>query len=190
MARQLDRVLIIDVESTCWDGPTPSGQVSEIIEIGLCTVNMQSLERADRRSILVRPARSDVGAFCTQLTTLTQSQVAHGMPLADALHILQHEYSSRERLFASWGDYDRGQFQRNCNDYGLNYPFGPTHLNIKNLFSIMLGLPKELGIPEACQQLRISMEGVHHRGVDDAWNIAKIFCELIRRFRNEPHSTG
>jgi inhibitor of KinA sporulation pathway (predicted exonuclease) len=185
MARQLDYVLIVDVESTCWDGQVPQGQISEIIEIGLCTVNVRSLQRGDKRSILVRPARSDVGAFCTRLTTLTPSQVAGGMPLSDALSILQHDYRSRERLFASWGDYDRNQFQRNCRDYGLEYPFGPTHLNIKNLFSVVFGLPKELGIPEACEKMGIPLEGTLHRGVDDAWNIAQLFCGLLKRTRGE-----
>lgn len=190
MARQLDRVLIVDVESTCWDGPSPPGQMSEIIEIGLCTVDLRTLERDDRRSILVKPARSDVGAFCTQLTTLTPSQVVNGMPLVEALNILQREYSSRERLFASWGDYDRNQFHRNCRDYGLEYPFGPTHLNIKNLFSIAFGIPKELGIPDACKRMGVTMEGVHHRGVDDAWNIGLLFSELLKRTRKGRPSIG
>jgi inhibitor of KinA sporulation pathway (predicted exonuclease) len=105
--------------------------------------------------------------------------------LSDALSILQHDYRSRERLFASWGDYDRNQFQRNCRDYGLEYPFGPTHLNIKNLFSVVFGLPKELGIPEACEKMGIPLEGTLHRGVDDAWNIAQLFCGLLKRTRGE-----
>jgi inhibitor of KinA sporulation pathway (predicted exonuclease) len=27
------------------------------------------------------------------------------------------------------------------------------------------------------------MEGTHHRGVDDAWNIAQLFCLLYKRMR-------
>lgn len=183
MARHLDSVLVIDVESTCWEGPPPAGQTSEIIEIGLCLLHLRSLERTDRRSIMVRPARSDISPFCTQLTTLTASQVAVGVPLHEALRTLELDYGSRERLFASWGDYDRNQFRRNCADYGLNYPFGPTHLNVKNLFAIAFGLAKEPGLPEACEHLGIPLEGQHHRGVDDAWNIANILATLLRRLR-------
>jgi inhibitor of KinA sporulation pathway (predicted exonuclease) len=183
MARLLDSVLVIDVESTCWEGPPPAGQTSEIIEVGLCVLDLKSLERSDRRSIMVRPARSEVSSFCTQLTTLTTSQVAIGIPLHEAVRILELDYGSRDRLFASWGDYDRNQFRRNCNDYGLDYPFGPTHLNVKNLFSVAFGLPKEVGLPEACDQLGIPLEGTHHRGVDDAWNIARVLSALLRRIR-------
>ena len=35
MARKLDRILVVDVEATCWEGDPPPGQISEIIEIGL-----------------------------------------------------------------------------------------------------------------------------------------------------------
>ena len=39
MAKRLDQILVIDVESTCWAGAQPEGQVSEIIEIGVCPVD-------------------------------------------------------------------------------------------------------------------------------------------------------
>ena len=43
MARSLDVILVVDVESACWEAEPPEGQVSEIIEIGLCTVDVKSL---------------------------------------------------------------------------------------------------------------------------------------------------
>ena len=32
-------------------------------------------------------------------------------------------------------------------------------------------------------RLGVTMEGAHHRGVDDAWNIARILCLLLKRIR-------
>lgn len=183
MAKQLDRVLVIDVESTCWDHRPPKGSISEIIEVGLCTVDLASLERYDRRSIMVKPMRSQISPFCHQLTSITSHMVENAQPLASAVEILKTEYHCQGRLFASWGDYDRGQFQRNCDHYNLPYPFGPTHLNVKNLFSVAFGLPKELEIDTAFAHLGLKMEGTHHRGVDDAWNIAQLFCLLLKRMR-------
>ncbi len=104
MARRTDRILVVDVESTCWAGNPPPGQMSEIIEIGLCVVDVAALERGERRSILVRPACSTVSAYCTQLTTLTQADVDAGVPLAEACRVLVDEYKARERLFTSFGD--------------------------------------------------------------------------------------
>ena len=183
MAKRLDQVLVIDVESTCWDTRPPWGQISEIIEIGICVVDVKAMQRRERRSILVKPQRSEVSPFCTQLTTLTAEMLAGGVTLAEAVRSLETDYDASQRLWASWGDYDRGQFQRNCQDYTLEYPFGPTHLNIKNLFSVALGLPKELGIDDAFEHLGMTLEGTHHRGGDDAWNIAELFCWLLKRTR-------
>jgi inhibitor of KinA sporulation pathway (predicted exonuclease) len=183
MTKKLDCALVIDVESTCWEREPPRGQSSEIIEIGLCVVDLQLLERCERRSIMVKPMMSEVSEFCTRLTGITPDMLADAITLAEAVRILRDQYGAADRLFASWGDYDRSQFVRNCRTYDLKYPFGPTHLNIKNLFSTALGLQRELGIDAACERLGLTMEGAHHRGVDDAWNIARIFCVLLTRIR-------
>jgi inhibitor of KinA sporulation pathway (predicted exonuclease) len=183
MAKRLDQVLVIDIEATCWDTRPPWDQISEIIEIGICVVDVKSLQRRERRSILVKPQRSQVSEFCTQLTTITPELVADGVTLGEAVRMLATDYDCSTRLWASWGDYDRNQFHRNCKDYSLEYPFGPTHLNIKNLFSVALGLPRELGIDAACEHAGLEMEGTHHRGGDDAWNIAGLFCWLLKQTR-------
>src|SRR6185503_20787870 len=103
MSRCLDRVLVIDVESTCWEGPPPRGQLSEIIEIGLCTVDLNKLERLEKRAIMVKPVRSVVSEFCTSLTTLRSDDVIHAGSLTDAVSILKKECRSLYRLWASWG---------------------------------------------------------------------------------------
>lgn len=183
MARRLDRILVIDVESTCWEGPPPRGQISEIIEIGLCIVDVERLQRLEKRAILVRPQMSEVSDFCTRLTTITPELAASGMTLEQSLDLLRNEYQSEYRVFASWGDYDRNQFHRNCDYFRLKYPFGPTHWNVKTLFAVARSLPREVGIDAACDLLGWPLEGTHHRGVDDAWNIAAIMCELLGRLR-------
>lgn len=187
MAKKIDSVLVIDVESTCWDTRPPQGQISEIIEIGICVVDVRSLERRERRTIMVKPGHSQISPFCTQLTSITPEMVAHAQPLSDAIRILQQDYNPAERLFAAWGDYDRGQFMRNCELYGLEYPFGPTFLNVKNLFATALGLAREEGVDTACERVGIPFEGTHHRGGDDAWNIAALFCWLMKRARADTH---
>lgn len=185
MAHKLDRILVIDIEATCWQGEPPPGQSSEIIEIGLCLLETATLTRVERRSILVRPARSTVSAFCTELTTLTQADVETGIPLAQACQALAQEYQASARLWASYGDYDRQQFVRNCGESGIPYPFGPGHLNIKTLLAVTLGLKREVGMRNGLAALGLPLEGTHHRAGDDAWNIAAILAEVLRRARAE-----
>jgi inhibitor of KinA sporulation pathway (predicted exonuclease) len=141
------------------------------------------LERIEKRCLLVRPVRSEISPFCTALTTLRPEDFVTAGTLADAVGVLKREYRAVERLWASWGDYDRNQFQKCCKELTVPYPFGPRHLNIKTLFAAAHGLTKEPGLDSACEQLGMPLEGTHHRGVDDAWNIAGILCQLLARIR-------
>ena len=78
MARSLDVILVVDVESTCWDGDPPPGQTSEIIEIGICPIDVGTLERVEKRSVLVKPVQSEISEFCTSLTTLAPAMLQRG----------------------------------------------------------------------------------------------------------------
>jgi len=183
MARKLDRILVVDVEATCWEGEPPPGQTSEIVEIGLCVLDVATLARVERVDILVRPVSSTVGSYCTHLTTLTQAEVEGGVPLAEACRVLASDYQARERPWASFGDYDRRQFEQNCGQFGIPYPFGPTHINVKSWLAVARAWPREVGMSEALKREGLPLEGTHHRGVDDAWNIAAILGHLLRASR-------
>lgn len=181
MANRLDQIIVIDIEATCWDHTPPEGQEREIIEIGVCTLDVQSGERLDKESILVRPEHSTVSEFCTQLTTLTQEQVEHGLTFSQACWLLRKRYKTRQRVWASYGDYDRRMFKTQCEARQVRYPFNSTHMNVKSLFAVMMKLECEIGLEQAMQTMGIPMEGTHHRGHDDAWNTALILSHLLRR---------
>jgi inhibitor of KinA sporulation pathway (predicted exonuclease) len=180
VARKLDQILVVDVEATCWSGAPPDGQESEVIEIGLCTLDVARGERLDKRSILVKPERSKISEFCTELTSLTPRQVnKEGISFKRACGLLETEYLSKKRVWASYGEYDRTLMERQCAARGVNYPFSAGHINVKILFGLMHALPYEVGMSRALQMLDLELEGRHHRGVDDAWNIANLLSRLI-----------
>ncbi|SFN46773.1 exonuclease domain-containing protein [Nocardia asteroides NBRC 15531] len=172
---------VVDVEATCWDGTVPAGQSSEIIEIGLTVVDLQRRERVSRHGILVRPQRSVVSAFCTELTGLTQEQVGGGVPFAEACALLVSEFDAAARPWASWGDYDRKQFRAQCAAGGVRYPFGGRHTNAKQVFAEAYGLRKRPGMAQALPIAGLPLEGRHHRGEDDAWNIGALVVDVLGR---------
>jgi inhibitor of KinA sporulation pathway (predicted exonuclease) len=179
VASKLDAIVVVDVESTCWEDAPPPGEESEIIEIGLCLLDVRSGEREGCESLLFRPERSRVSEFCTQLTTLSSEEVAKGISFPEACATLERRFHTRERPWASYGDYDRRQFERQCSSRGVRYPFGPTHVNVKNLFALVQRLPAEVGMDQALAKLGLPLEGTRHRGGDDAWNIAAILARLL-----------
>jgi inhibitor of KinA sporulation pathway (predicted exonuclease) len=180
---KLNKIIVVDIEATCWQKNPPPGESNEIIEIGICVLNMdlnQPPVRSDRRSILVQPDYSRVSKFCTELTTLTQSLLdKEGIVFAEACEILKIDFDSKACTWASYGDYDRRQFETDCRKKNVQYPFGLRHINVKNLFAHMWRLPKEVGMPAALEILGHKLDGTHHRGHDDAWNIAGILSEIL-----------
>ena len=171
---------IIDLEATCWEGKPPPGQVSEVIEIGVTVLDLQTLERRQKRSIVVRPERSKVSAFCSQLTCWTPEAVAAGLSFVEACDVLRHEYHADSRPWASWGDYDWKMLRGQCERSGVPYPLSKRHTNAKKAFTEAHGLKKRPGMAQALELVGLPLEGRHHNGADDTWNIAAIIAKLVR----------
>jgi inhibitor of KinA sporulation pathway (predicted exonuclease) len=56
-------------------------------------------------------------------------------------------------------------------------------LNLKTLSAICKGLRIEIELEGALKLWGLPMEGTHHRGHDDAWNIAAILWECLKRLK-------
>jgi inhibitor of KinA sporulation pathway (predicted exonuclease) len=182
--RKIEIINVVDVEATCWLGDPPPGQVSEIIEVGLAELDPHKLEIVGARSVLCLPVDSEIGPFCTDLTTLTDEKVrAEGIEFGGVSTLLRNFHASRERIWASFGDYDRTAFERNCVRRNVPYPFGPRHINVKTLVALAFGWRHEFGMAEVLNRIGLPLIGTHHRGGDDALNIAKILIEVLRTAR-------
>lgn len=181
MAKRLDKIVVVDIEATCWNGPVPAGMQNDIIEIGICLLDVESGEISDTKGIMVKPERSEISPFCTELTTITPELIAaEGISFKDACKQLRSQYDTKSRAWASFGAYDQKLFQKQCAELGVTYPFGASHINVRPLFALKNKLKEELGMAGALDMLGLPLEGTHHRGVDDARNIAKILSRLLQ----------
>lgn len=178
-----DEVVVIDIEATCWEGGgVPEGQRNEIIEIGACLVDVESGEVRQPMSILVQPVISTLSPFCTQLTTITPQMLeAHAVPFAEACACLIETYQTPQRLWLSWGNYDRNLFISQCAFSGVPYPFSMAHANLKKIFIRFTQQRKPMGLASALAHLELEAAGTAHRGVDDAYNTARILGVLLQR---------
>ncbi len=179
-----DKIIIIDLEATCWKGETPpKGQESEIIEIGLSVLDTVTGEISQNQGILVKPQRSEVSPFCTELTTITQDLLDEkGVLFHEAIEMLEDQYDPKEYTWASYGQYDLNMLRKQCRQLNIPYPMGSDHINVKTFFTEVKGLPRPTGMNGALNILQIPLEGTHHRGVDDAKNIAKIMHWCVKNY--------
>ncbi|MDR6516247.1 3'-5' exonuclease [Chryseobacterium camelliae] len=178
-----DHILIIDLEATCWNDRTPKGQQSEIIEIGVCLMDARTGKVLQSEGILVKPRFSTVSPFCTELTSITQQMLDdEGIMLGDAFDILRAEYNSEHLTWASYGNYDLNMLKDQSAKFRVDYPLSDDHMNVKTLFAqLHPTVRKSVGMARALGELNFRLEGIHHRGMDDARNIAKILYWCLQQ---------
>ena len=178
MAGEVDKVIVLDLEATCWERSPPAGEEVEIIEIGVCLLGVPTGARERLPGVLVRPTNSRVSELCTRLTTLTQKDVDRGVDFATACAGLAKQ--GRDRTWATYGDFDRLLLERQCQERGVPFPLGRTHLNVKNLLALRRGLPLEVGLDRGMAELGLPLEGAGQRAADSASDVARLLWELIR----------
>lgn len=181
-------MLVIDLEATCWADKKrdEDGNLeNEIIEIGATLLTNSSKQNIgftyNSFQTFVKPVVNPMlSPYCIELTKITQKDVEPAPTFPEALKNFLDQvyfyYKSKDisnLIFASWGDYDRKQFLKDCALHKVAYPFGP-HVNIKNIFAEINGFSRGCGVLRALKHEHMKFEGVHHRGIDDSFNIARI----------------
>lgn len=171
----------VDLECTCWpaeDISAPGRDEQEIIEIGLSVLDMHDLALVDQHSILVAPVQHPVlSEFCVSLTSITMEMLAQAKSLPESLGQLQKFLQPYHDDYAwcSWGMFDLHQFQRETLRKGLDLPLpGLLHFNAKTIYSSSHPRLKRRGMKSALAHEGVTLEGTHHRGVDDARNMMRL----------------
>lgn len=174
-----DKMVIVDLEATCWKGRPPSGQQAEIIEFGVSTLNLKSGEITVLPDMFVRPTQSDISEFCTELTSITPEMVDGAPTLEERLEELWPTFS--HRIFGCWGEYDHRQIDRESRRKSIDFRLPRTRVNLKSEFARYMGLQREIGVEEALNRLGLTFDpppgaeaGTAHRGSHDSYNIARI----------------
>lgn len=178
-----EHYLVLDLEATCCNQGTIKRHEMEIIEIGAVIVESQELRVLNEFQTFIRPVRHPILTdFCQSLTSITQLQVDQAPSYKKAIVHLQEWLSPYPHaIFGSWGDYDRNQFKQDSKFHKVPFPIALPHVNLKQQFSESQGLSERYGMAQALQLAGIPLEGTHHRGIDDARNIAKLLPFILGR---------
>ncbi|MFC4275325.1 3'-5' exonuclease [Achromobacter aloeverae] len=149
----------------------------KIIEVGACWATPDG-RALDRFQSFVRPTeRPTLTPFCKGLTNIEQSDI-DGAPTWRHVSAMLAEFATRPEqaggVWGSWGSYDALQIQRDCARHGVPNPLaGLVHQNLKANFAKSRKI-KQVGVVTALRIIGLPLEGVHHRGLDDALSIARL----------------
>ncbi|OZG72989.1 exonuclease [Hahella sp. CCB-MM4] len=181
--KKFNYFLIVDLEATCCDKQSIARREMETIEIGAVMVDAENLTMVDEFMTFIKPVRHPtLTEFCTELTSITQKDVDNAPRYPEAIKMFKDWlYRFDSFLFCSWGDYDKGQLEQDSQFHRMSYPIGADHLNIKKQFSSSQNLKKRLGMSQALKLAGLSLEGTHHRGIDDARNMARLMPYILGR---------
>jgi inhibitor of KinA sporulation pathway (predicted exonuclease) len=178
-----DYFLVIDLEATCCDKKTIQRHEMEIIEIGAVMVDAKNLTAVSEFQTFIKPLRNPIlTQFCQQLTSITQAEVDRAETYPNAIaHFKQWQFQYSNFIFGSWGDYDRKQFEQDSKFHKIPYPIASEHINLKHLFTVNQNLKKRSGMAQALELVGLNLMGTHHRGIDDARNIARLLPYILGR---------
>lgn len=172
--------IILDLEATCWNERHHQNK-SEIIEIGAVAINEKKEILGEFQTFIKPKLNQQLSDFCIELTSITQKMVDDAPYFPEALLQFQNwiNHFGKDYFLGSWGFYDKNQFEKDCLLHELDTNWLKNHVNIKFQHAKIRQLPKALGMSAALSYEKLTLEGTHHRGIDDAKNIAKIFIQLF-----------
>lgn len=170
--------IICDLEATCWAGERCPDRM-EIIEIGAVKLASAGGPELGEFSAFVRPVRElTLSDYCRELTSITQADVDGADPFPIMLERFLAWMGEPPLRFCSWGQYDLNQLRQDCDRHNLAFPAHfADHLNVKNGWAAWKGV-KPRGLARALRLMGMELEGRHHRGMDDARNIARIVMAM------------
>ena len=197
MTRPRDYLVVLDFEATCDDTRPPSPQ--EIIEFPSVLLSAHTLDVVAEFESFVRPTHHPVlTPFCTELTGIHQGDVdgapafvdvfaahqawllAHGLPRVPTQQGLPY-------AFVTCGHWDlKTVLPAQLRAVGLD-PHGVPlayrrWINIKHPFRATMKEKRgPAGMPHMLTKLGLSLEGRHHRGIDDCRNIARLVRALAQQ---------
>ncbi|MCA1972298.1 MAG: exonuclease domain-containing protein [Caenispirillum sp.] len=181
---RLDRLLFVDLELTCWRGDPPPGEQSEIIEVGVAEVDAGDLRITRSGRYLVRPERSSVSDYCTELTGLSPDELRrHGRPLSEVFGSLRKDWGPGRKAWYAWGT-DRILLDDAVAAAGLaDHPFSPGFVDLAQLYTTLRGCGQRVSLEEALAREDLEAQGRRHSAEGDAVDAARVWMRLAGLLR-------
>ena len=169
--------IIYDLEATCWEG-RPPGLVQETIEIGAVMLDRYG-DFIGSYNRFIKPVLNPyLSPFCQNLTSITQEDInrANNFPRVIEEFLDWGEIFEEEYYLCSWGSFDRKMLVNDCLLHKIEFDWAEErHINLKRQYHSFKRLHRPTGLKKAVKKEGFEFTGIHHRGISDAENLAKIF---------------
>ena len=175
--------LVLDVKTTLWetDKDKPAGQNNEIIGVDVAVIDSVKNEVIEHEVIFVKPKKAKISAYCQKIYNISQTKLdTDGVSFEQAYRRLRIHYMSRDRLWGSWGRYDKYSLDKQCKLLNIEPLFVSSHIDIQHLYCLMTGSNDDTGGVAIHQALK-NVELKHTD--NDAYNVASLYMRMAKGLR-------
>ena len=176
--------IVFDIEATCWEHQNGK-QTQEIIEIGALLLDRYGEVRSSFNRFIKPILHPLLSPFCKELTTIEQYQIDRADTFPGVAEDFQDwaEVFDEEYLLCSWGSFDKKMLIHDCKLHNMDYDWAEPHINLKQQYKEIKRIHRPRGLKKAVTSEGFEFTGTHHRGIDDAENLAKIFAKYLDMWR-------
>ncbi|KAI5746387.1 hypothetical protein M8J77_003053 [Diaphorina citri] len=179
--------VVIDFEATCQEN-NPVDYKYEIIEFPAILIHTETLKIVDVFHSYVKPViHPQLTGFCKQLTGITQEEVDKAPKFPRVLKqfeswLSSHGLLSSRRFIVTDGPWDMGRFLfLQCKLSGIPFPaYAREWTNLRKIFRNFYSYHQGGCLEDMVKYVGLVFEGEPHRGLDDSYNIARMFIHLLR----------
>lgn len=178
-------LLIIDCRTALWEkaADIPAGQTEEIIALDVAVIDTNKNQIVESEAFLIKPHKAKVSKYCENLFGISQMSLdKNGVPWEDVYRKLRVHYMSRDKIWGTWGSYDKYVIDQQCKHFELEHLFRLTYHDLQKLYSTMIGLDTETKYLSVSQALQYSAEPLDS---NRAINVAHLWIRMAAGLRQK-----
>jgi len=158
------------------------GQLSQIVEIGACKIDLDTKQIVDEIQIYILPKGGYISKNTRKFINMKKEDIKKAVSFAEGIETFS-KWIGDNYFLCSWGRDDKVHIINQCvrNKIKIKWfkNYNDIQKKIGNVIKTDNKKQQQLGLKNALDLANIEAVGVAHRGLDDAINTAQLFMKYI-----------
>ncbi|MDQ0255715.1 inhibitor of KinA sporulation pathway (predicted exonuclease) [Evansella vedderi] len=166
------------------------GQLSEIVEIGACKVDLKTNKMVDQLQIYTLPKSGHISKSTRKFIKMTDEDVKKAIPFQQGIKKFSQWLGKGDYYLCSWGKDDKVHIIDQCVRNKINLDWFQNYNDIQPQIGKALNQEtkgQQLGLKNALGMAGIDPVGKAHRGIDDTINTARLLLKYkdhVKLYKN------
>lgn len=160
------------------------GQLSEIVEIGACKVDLHEKKIIDQIQIYICPKSGYITKSTRKFINMAKEDLKKTVSFQTGVEQFKR-WLGQDYYLCSWGKDDKVHFVNECVRNKMNLEWFKNYNDLQNLIGKILSdnTKNQLGLKNALKLAGFEFSGTAHKGIDDAVNTAMLLITFVDRIK-------